>query len=122
MKTKNKLDLTVIALSLIPFIGWSALVLSTFEVTHEGYLIRVIAFVVLFSIVVIATSWPNKVSSIIAFIASLLALIPLYLETLTPYGENTAKSFPFIAAAFVLYYLLLNLLKLKRLKKEELGV
>lgn len=119
MKTKNKLVLSVFVLSVIPLIGWFALILSSLGELPEDLSYIFIIFAILFTLLVIATSWPTKESSTIAFVISLLALIPLYIESQSVYGQSTHKAFPVIAIVFVLFYLLINILKLKKLKTAE---
>lgn len=115
MKSTNKLDLRIIVLSAVPFIGWLALVLSSIKEMPQELFYLFIIFGVLFSLLVVATSWPNKKSAFVAFVISLLALVPLYIESQSVYGFSTNKFFPVIAVVFVLFYLLVNYLKVKRL-------
>lgn len=119
MKTKSKLDLKVVILSVIPLIGWFALILSSLGELPEDLSYIFIIFAILFSLLVIATIWPTKESSTIAFVISLLALIPLYIESQSVYGDSSRKLFPVLALVFVLFYLLLNYLKVKKLKTAE---
>lgn len=117
MKILNALDKKILVISIFPFVCWLSLSLCTLNDLPKELFIPFISFFIFFLLLTIVTSWTNKISTYIAIPLSFIAVIPLYLESQSSSGYYTAKLFPIIAIIFILFYLILNFIKIRRINK-----